>query len=365
MKKILITNSHLKMGGIENSLVNLVNSIDHSKYEIDLFLIDKEGELLNKVSDKVNIYELNDFYKTNFMITKVLVRFPFLMKKFFKQNKKYDVAISYNGYNNITDMTSYYANCDKKIIWVHSDYLVRRKMSHVFKAQYLRMKFKYKYFDKIVCSSKGAMDSFNELEPNLASKTDYCYNIVKLKDNEQKSDDINLDGEINIVTLGRLVEQKGFDRFIEIIKKLRDSNYNVKGYIIGEGEKRDELTSLIKKNHLEDNVKLLGHISNPYGVLKKADVFLLTSYVEGFGIVLIEALSLGIPIVLPKFSSASEIHNNIAPKNSSIVTDNDIDSLFYGTKKMIDNLDNYKFNFELEKYNLEVLNKLDKILSGD
>jgi glycosyltransferase involved in cell wall biosynthesis len=367
--KILITNSHLKIGGIEESLVNLLKFIDSNKYEIDLFLFEKEGLLLNDIPSNINVYEINNNNRTNKKLIKLLIRVPLLNKMIIrlKIKKVYDYAIAFNGYNNITDMFAALVKAKKKYIWIHSDYKNRINLQSKFKKQYNRMKFKYKYFDKIVAVSKGSMQNFGILMPQYKDKLDYCYNLideVEIKEKLQEKPDTTLTGDIKIISVGRLVPQKGFERFVEIIEKLK---YKIKdkkivGYIIGDGPEKEKLIKLVKVKKIEKNVKFLGQKSNPFPLIKQADLFLLTSYIEGFGLVLIEALLCGIPIVVPKVSSGKEICNDIAPPNTSVLVANNIDSIYSGTISAINELIGKNFKYNINEYNQKATYKIKQLL---
>lgn len=100
-----------------------------------------------------------------------------------------------------------------------------------------------------------------------------------------------------IVSIGRLVHQKGFDVLIRAFKAVRKS-YHSKLLIIGDGKKRAELSQLVESLNLKEDVSFLEFQHNPFKYMKRADVFCLASRYEGFGNVIIEAMTLGIPVVV-------------------------------------------------------------------
>lgn len=111
-------------------------------------------------------------------------------------------------------------------------------------------------------------------------------------------DDLGLaEDDIVLISIGRLVARKGYYYAIEAISKL--NNKKVKYLIIGEGPEEKDLKSLIEKYGLEDNVILLGYVSEEkkYQYLSNSDIYLLSSLHEGFGICLMEAMYCGLPIV--------------------------------------------------------------------
>lgn len=106
-----------------------------------------------------------------------------------------------------------------------------------------------------------------------------------------------------IVSIGRLVPKKNMDLVIKAIKSLLSHGLNYRLLIVGEGPERKKLQKLIREYDLIDNVFLLGHLNNPYPILKDADVFVLASSWEGFGMVIVEALALGVQVVATRIDS--------------------------------------------------------------
>ena len=112
---------------------------------------------------------------------------------------------------------------------------------------------------------------------------------------------------INIICIGRLVEQKGFDRLLEACKRITDEGIkNFRIYIIGEGPERNNLENAIDKDKLSPFVELVGYQSNPYKYLKQADMFLLSSRDEAFSLVVGESLIVGTPVIATDCSGVDE-----------------------------------------------------------
>src|SRR5699024_7279273 len=97
--------------------------------------------------------------------------------------------------------------------------------------------------------------------------------------------------------MGRLSPEKGFDILIKAFKGIVEEHKNAKLYILGEGPLKKSLSNLIKKLKLNDNVYLVGQKSNPFSIMKKCDLFVLSSHYEGQSMVLLEALTLDTNIV--------------------------------------------------------------------
>src|SRR5699024_8979856 len=101
----------------------------------------------------------------------------------------------------------------------------------------------------------------------------------------------------DIVFLGRLAPQKDPIKFIKLISLLVARIPELKVAMVGAGELEEECVNRIKQLNLTNNINMLGFMENPYGILKKAKILCMTSLWEGFGLVAVEALSLGTPVV--------------------------------------------------------------------
>ncbi len=150
--------------------------------------------------------------------------------------------------------------------------------------------------DALVCQSKDMDNSLKELgihHPNVA----IINNPVNVALAEERFK-VPVEESYDIVSVGRLSPQKGFDRMIEILHLYQQKyDANIRVGIIGDGQEKEKIAALIKEKQLTENVFLLGVQSNVYKYYKKAKLFLMTSHFEGFPNVLVEALVCGLPIV--------------------------------------------------------------------
>lgn len=358
MKKILITQSNLTIGGIQKTLINFLNK--YNQFSIDLVLYEKCGEYLECIPENVNVYSIREFYKINHKSKFKKIREFINSERYYKKLyndllsiKKYDIAIAFDGYNSFSDYFVAFSNAKKKIIWVHSDYYQRKKRQFKFKFKLLSMKNKYKHFDKIVAVSESAKKGFLKIFPYYKKKVTYIWNFVE-EPNQQsilEQPDLIFDKNFfNIISIGSLLPVKGYKRLIKVQKKLLKNNLKTKIYIIGEGKQQKKLEKMIKRNRLNNTFILLGRKKNIYPFLKQADLFISSSYYEGFGVVLIESLILGIPILVPKISGAYDIAKYIAPVAASEIVDNSVIGLYNGVINYI-NKEKVNFEFSITKYN--------------
>lgn len=284
-KKLCIIIPSLGGGGAERVAFYLLNNIDIKIFDVSIiviyknkgdYIIDLRKEVKRIFLEKNKIrYSLFSLYKTlkkenpdiiiNFSFELMMLIGVFIIPFFSK---------------------IYFINRQINILGMQKFNYFKKKM----------LKIAYKNFDKIITQSK---DMTEDLLKNIEISEDKIVEInnpVDIKNIEELSNQ-NVEIEFNknnnnILCVGRLTFQKGFDLIIKIISLL--NNKNIKLYILGEGEDREKLNKLIKNLNLEEQIFLLGRKYNPYIYMKNADLFILSSRYEGFPNVLIEAGACGL-----------------------------------------------------------------------
>lgn len=347
MKKVIFLIPNLKHGGAEKVLVNLVNNLDKSKFDVTLFSIFDVGVnkefLNNEVTYKYkfkNIFRGNTYFFNLFSPN-------FLYRWFIKEH--YDIAISYlegpatriiSGCNNYNT---------KKLAWVHIE--LNEKQKYIGFRNIKEARKCYSEFNYIVGVSKKVIENFRNLvATSLPTKVLYNTNETELiKKLGQEAVDLNFDKDfINIISVAKVVKTKGFDRLIEIHKQLTDEGYKIKTHILGIGEDMDFLKKRVKELNISDTFLFLGFDKNPYKYMSKADLYVCSSRREGFSTAVTEALVLGIPVVSTNVSGADEL---LGERNEyGIVTENTQDGLYKGLIEMLSNpekLTHYKKQAEL------------------
>jgi glycosyltransferase involved in cell wall biosynthesis len=329
-KRVLFVIDSLHSGGAEKSLVSLLNLFDYENYEVDLLTF-KEGGLyasllpknviLINVPDifnrmKVSILDLikrKDFKFALWRVnTSITLRYKAKVTKIKhgaqlmwtrlnnvipKLEKEYDIAIAYS-----QGTPTYYVVekvvAKKKLCWVNIDYRF---------AGYNR-EFDFKYYEKfnnIVAVSNMCTDVLKDVFPEFKDKIITIYdiiseNLINNMASEGKGFVDNYKG-IRILTIGRLVYQKGYEYAIEAAKYLKDKNIDFIWYVIGEGNLRSELEKMVIEYNLQDNFKFLGIFTNPYPFIRECDIYCQPSRFEGFGLAIAEARILNKPIVATNF----------------------------------------------------------------
>lgn len=338
LKKLLFVAGSLRIGGIERSLVNLLNELDYSKYEVDLFLYSNTGEYITDVPKEVRFINRSKFLhllgltmsevKATRNIVLIFFRalLALLCKKIgnktfwtiaFKLLPKlsgYDAAIAYS--NNVSSnslYSGYYqfiiqrVGAKRKIGWVHTDY--RSLVDLQEKDQYF-----FEKLDKIVHVSQACKDDFDEIFPQFKSKTIVVYNIIPIQFIKKQSfshieaDDQLLKRDIGTVgiTVARLDKNKSVDRIIRIIEKLTNEGMRISWLIVGDGPERNKLEELAEQLGVRDKIIFLGMQKNPYSLIRIAKIFVLCSKFEGYPMVIGEAQAIATPVLVTKYRSAEE-----------------------------------------------------------
>lgn len=361
-KDILFIIPSLSAGGGEKSLINLLEQIDYTQYNVDLFTLNKDGLFLDFVPNEVNIIENPkdlEVFKLSIIksITKFLVnrnlRLAFNRGMFFIKNKlkisvskreqyswkyikgaigvldkKYDVAIGY------LEKTSNYicidcVQADKKIGWIHTDYN-KLGADKKFDKRYLSQ------LDYIVTVSEECAQVLKKEFNDLSKRIRIIKNIVSpstIKKMSLENIDIKtINNEKIIVSVGRLSCEKGFDIAVKSCKILKDKGLKVKWILIGDGVEKANIEKLINENKLMSDFILVGVKSNPYKYLSKADIYVQPSRFEGKSIAMDEAKILGKPIVATNFST---VRDQINDKVDGIITEMNERSLADGIELLI------------------------------
>jgi glycosyltransferase involved in cell wall biosynthesis len=360
-KNLLFVINNLTSGGAEKALISLLGTLDYSKYNVDLFLFKHEGLFFSQIPKQVNLLEEPKEYKYfdmsikkalfdcvrngrfDIAIYRLLAGFIFknekkrtiigqlvwkyISKSVQRINKHYDAAIGYlEGYPIYFCVDN--VDAKRKLGFIHNDY-DKLGVDPVLDLTY------FDKLDSIITVSEACSKILKERFPNYSHKVKVLYNIVSPKIIQKMSyEKIELNKGFKIVSVGRLNKQKGFELAIEACKLLIDQGYQLQWYIIGEGEERVQLETMIEENNLKDIVILLGLKENPYPYIREADLYVQSSRFEGKSIAIDEAKILQKPIVVTNFSTAKDqIQNNY----TGLIVDMNAQSIYEGTKSLIDN----------------------------
>lgn len=330
--KILFLIPNLGGGGAEKVLVNLVNNLDSSKYDITIKTIFGQGT--NEKFLNSNI-KLSTFFKfkpfRGWVFIQKLFKPSFLYKLLIKEQYDIEIAFLQHAPTRILGASSN----SKKFAWIHNETIGIKAYRNLNE-----FKRTYKNFNKIAFVSNTAKEKFELKYPYFLN-----YQVVHNVNETNKlkllaKEHINLQWEskvINLCSIGRLAEQKGYRRLILKLSELKKEGFeNWCLYILGDGELKKELQELINTEKLNDKIKLLGYQSNPYKYLKKMDLFICSSFYEGFSTAVTEAIILGIPVLSTDCAGMDEIIDN---SGAGIIVPNNDEKLYDGLKDLFQNPD--------------------------
>jgi len=301
--KIAFVLANLKFGGVEKVVLSLAKGFVEKGLEVTLVLANKEGDFLKQVPHGVNIDSLNiPAPDSRGFFANAPCVFVALLRYF--SNHDFNVVFpSWYHIDLITMFAIRLVNLFKKntirIIFIlhgiYESYLSQSRIKYLFSI--IASKIVLKLPDKLVAVSESVKKSFGNDD-----KIAVIYNPVVTPDmldksNEPVDQDFFTAKKVSIIiSVGRLSQEKDFAtllRAFAIVEKEIDSQL----VIVGEGKERENLQRLARNLHIEDSVWMPGFVENPYKYVSKSSVFVLSSKFEGFALVLVEALSVGCPVV--------------------------------------------------------------------
>lgn len=342
-KKILFLIPTLMHGGAEKVLVNLVNNLDQEKYDITLFSIFDEGINKDFLSKHINYqYQFKKIFRGNSQLMKLFSP-KFIYRFMIKEH--YDIAIAYLEGPAARIISGCTNPETQKIAWIHTEFTDKQKAKIGFRTL-SDAKKSYEKFDNIIAVSKNVAENFQKyITQKIPLKVLYNTNeteLIKRWSNEPTENELEKE-VLQICSLGKIIEVKGFDRLLEAHKKLIDEGYKHYINILGIGEEQAKLEKRVKELEVEKTFRFLGFHKNPYKILSKNDLYICSSRREGFSTAVTEALVLGIPVVSTNCSGAKELlgENN----EYGIVTENSTEGIYEGLKEMLSNpqkLEHYK-----------------------
>lgn len=397
-KQLLIALYNMEIGGIERSLINMLDNIDYEQYNVDLLIYQHTGEMMDLIPDKVNvlpeIHKYSLFRKPvaqcikegNLMIpsirvlSKIIAELKarrwrlqegsgyiqmqlsmkystFLLPKL---SKVYDLAISYAWPHDIIIRK---VKAHKKIAWVHTDYS-KLEIDH---QQDLSV---WKKFDCIAAVSEECLNSFLKQYPSLKEKAMVIENVTSplfiTKMAKEISDEIPfLSHHFNLLSVGRLSYVKGFDLAVNALKQLHEKGLtNIKWYVVGYGGYEQELREIIGKNELQDSFILLGKKTNPYQYMKACDLYVQPSRYEGKAVTVTEAMIVGKPVLITDYPTAK---SQVTDGYDGYICELNVNGLVDGIENLYNDVqfrsDLIKNVQEKDYYNGYELEKLYQIIS--
>lgn len=345
-KRIFISMHYLELGGAEISLIGLLQALDYSRYDVDLFIHRHQGELMQFIPKEVNLLpELMPYACIESPLTEALWKgqygvalgrlkakwralryqpkdsskpqcaiFQYIAQEVNKylpsleQYGEYDLAISFlQPHNYVLSKVK----AKKKACWIHTDYT---KVEFDVDAE-LPI---WSVYDQIVSISPDVTRTFLQVFPSLEDKIVEIENILSSEFVRKRADETNVDSEMpkekgraNLLSVGRFTDAKNYDNVPDICRQVREQGVDVRWYIIGYGEEA-LIRQKIHEAGMEEYVILLGKRTNPYPYIKACDIYAQPSRYEGKSVTVREAQMLCKPVVITNYSTAkSQIRDGV------------------------------------------------------
>ncbi|MBC8696696.1 glycosyltransferase [Staphylococcus pseudintermedius] len=410
-EKILLYPGGMKHNGITTSVINLLANINYDKYDVTVFTNNTNNvEQLNNLqslNDNVRIVlrrgpmiaTFKELYQNEFVRQRGIYKsfekrlYPkALFEREFRKifgDSQFDYAIDYSGYAMFWSNLVLASGAKKKYILLHSD--IKSDMERTVKGKrphYQNLKgviSLYPYFDKLVSVSEATkklnQSNFGGLKlknRHIASRN--TINIEKI--NQLVDDDSDLfekngtpvlptltehgmeaiefsQDDFKIVSVGRLSPEKGFDLLIKAVAELAPKYPQLKLYILGDGPLKGTLKSLVEQLGIQNHVYFLGQRRNPFFIVKRADVFALTSHYEGQSMVILEALTVGTHVLASDIIANRYVLED--EKYGMLVEKNEVD-IAKGLEQFINGMNKDYAKFDAVAYNEETIQEFYSLL---
>lgn len=379
-RKIAFVIKNMKMGGPRVSLISLMEEISRdSNNQVDLIVMNQKGPLLERIPDTVNLItedhlikiavaekedlnSLEEFViRGGIYIAKKIFGYNAVYKHIYRRfgeklkNREYDLVVGFQeGESN--DLAAIIPG-RKHIIWYHSNF----KTYHLYENG-IRLLDLYDIVDKIVFVTVESCNFFKEKNEKYSKKCLVIRNTIPVKKIKTmaKSDIecVYKSKFIRFVSVGRVSPEKGYDRAINVAKKLKNEGFKFEWIIIGAGGKLKEYQKIIREDDLDETIRFIGERKNPYQIVNQADILILPSYSEAQPLVVLEGLILGKPFIATNFDSAKESLD----EKCGFIVDNSEEGIYIGIRHALmdlEKLQDKKRNAELFTYtNQEILDDL-------
>ena len=359
-KKILIVNNNFDIGGVQKSLINLLNHI-HDQYDVTLFVFSNSGTYKEMIPKSVKIIEASPLLNLlgisqkaargkgwiKYFIRGSLALYARIINNYLpirllvgtqRKVSGFDMAISFLHcsigkllYGGCNEFVLYRVEAKQKVAFIHCDFL-----HYGGNTKYNRNM--YRHFDKIAAVSEGCRANFIKAVPDMSGKTFCVPNFHQYSEYIAAADAdpviySHASNAVNIISVSRLSPEKGIIRGLEVIGVLINEGYNIKWHIIGDGEQKKLIEEKIKNDGLSGKVCLYGNQENPYRYIKNADVLFLPSYHEAAPMVINESKCLGVPVITSEIVSSKEM---VVQDVEGFICKNDTESIYQTLKDALD-----------------------------
>ena len=362
-RRLLITACSLEIGGIERSLIGLLDALDYDKYDVDVLLFSRRGELLELADPRCTVLPENAKLATFLQPVRQVIReghFLLALARLYakwkvgrkyprqddprwedgitfaalqaywdasirflpKMKQTYDAAISFM-------WPHHYVACKvrarKKFAWIHTDHTVAIVDEAKDAAVWSR-------FDGFCAVSDSVGETFLKVYPQFAGKVTAIENALSASFVRRSAEAFvpedmpEEEGVYRLLSVGRMSYPKAFDRVARVCRILKDRGVLFRWYIVGYGTLEAQLREQIRELAVEDCCILLGKKTNPYPYMQHCDLYLQPSRYEGKAVTVREAQMLAKPVLITDFQTArSQVRDGfdavIAPQDETLLAD--------------------------------------------
>ena len=356
--KILFVMYNMEIGGTRRSLLNLLEKMVKAGVQCDLLLFSPYGDFMNQIPHGVRVLHgdilMQSIYATKQTLKKYAPSYLVLMKAVQKilkkvfgekrfydhvmrgyakrhfKNNDYDAVIAFQEGDCVKFATYVPSPC--RLAWIHNDYGNLQGEQRGTPAIFSKL-------DSILFVAEGTRRTFVEAYPQYADKMRVIPNILPQdRIRESASDDdaerIFTDpNRIHIVSVGRVARQKAFERIPEVLDGLGTLSQRIEWSVIGDGPDLPRLREELETKGLQDCVRFIGARNNPFPLVRQADLYVLTSLYESQPMVVMEALTLGVPVLSTDFASVRELLGN---KPFGVICENSVAGLTDSLRRLLE-----------------------------
>ena len=356
--KILFVMYNMEIGGTRRSLLNLLEKMVKAGGQCDLLLFSPYGDFMNQIPHGVRVLHgdilMQSIYATKQTLKKYAPSYLVLMKAVQKilkkvfgekrfydhvmrgyakrhfKNNDYDAVIAFQEGDCVKFATYVPSPC--RLAWIHNDYGNLQGEQRGTPAIFSKL-------DSILFVAEGTRRTFVEAYPQFADKMRVIPNILPQdRIRESASDDdaerIFTDpNRIHIVSVGRVARQKAFERIPEVLDGLGTLSQRIEWSVIGDGPDLPRLREELETKGLQDCVRFIGARNNPFPLVRQADLYVLTSLYESQPMVVMEALTLGVPVLSTDFASVRELLGN---KPFGVICENSVAGLTDSLRRLLE-----------------------------
>lgn len=322
MKKICIAFNHFQhQDGVSRSALAIANALAEKELaEITLIPIYKDEKTFHKLlNPHVKVNHVFGFYFHG--MSKIVNKIPLSWINHFAIKDNYDIMIGFQESLPIKCIAALQRSSHaSKLAWMHGYYDCL--LPNLYRD--------YEKIGKVICVSKCNAERLHKELPTI--EVDYCYNPIDdvlVRKYGEYPIDIERPNGLLFVTVGRLSPEKGFERLLDVMKRLKDEGFLFHLWLIGDGPMEAKLKQRCVDLGLQEEVLFLGRQNNPHKYTSKADAFVCSSFIEGYSTACTEAIMLGIPVVTTSVSGAGEIINEA---ECGLLIGMDDESLYQGMK---------------------------------